>query len=231
MRLFAISDLHLSLAKPKEMDIFGENWHNHWDKIAQDWQDRVSEEDAVLVAGDISWAMDYQEFAPDMAAIRAMPGRKIFIKGNHDYWHSSLNKTREMMGEDCFFIQNNCILLGDVVVAGARGWKHPGEGEATPEDEKIYRRELIRAELSLDAAAKQGKDILFMTHFPPFQGNRQPTQFTELMEKFGVKQVIYGHVHGQWASRAVFDDFTMGGVAYTLTACDFLNFKLRQISR
>lgn len=229
MKLYAISDLHLSHGKKKEMDIFGEKWRNHWDKIAQDWRERVQPEDAVLVAGDISWAMTYQDFAPDLAAIQAMPGQKLFIKGNHDFWHSSLAQTRRLMGESCHFIQNDSLELEQVVVAGARGWKHPGDGDATPEDEKIYRRELIRARLSLESAKKSAKEIVFMSHFPPFQGNRQPTELTKMLEEFGVGRAIFGHIHGRWANRAVFDDFAMNGTVYMLTSCDYLDFRLKAL--
>ncbi len=229
MRRFAISDLHLSLAKPKAMDIFGDNWRGHWEKIARDWQSRVGPEDAVLIAGDISWAMNYEEFAPDLAAVKAMPGKKLFIKGNHDYWHGSLNKTRQLMGEDCLFLQNDAALLGEVAVAGGRGWKQPGDAGFTEEDAKIYKRELIRARLSLDCAKKLGGDILFMTHYPPFQGNRQPTEYTALMEEYGVRTVVYGHIHGQGPGRAPYSDFSMNGVEYLLTSCDYLDFQLREL--
>ena len=156
MKVFAISDLHLSGAVEKPMDIFGDGWQNHFDKVKEDWLARVGEEDLVLLGGDMSWGLTIDQAAPDYAAIAALPGKKAVVKGNHDYYWSSLSKMREAF-EAFGFIQNNCLRYDGYLVAGSRGWNLPCEG-ASEQDLKIYARELQRLELSLKCAQEQRRE-------------------------------------------------------------------------
>ena len=153
MRLFAIGDLHLPGGDDKPMDVFDPGWNGHFFRISEDWRERVSPEDTVLIPGDISWALQLGNALPDLQAIGELPGRKILLKGNHDYWWTSLSRVRAALPEGMQVLQYDAIDLGDIVICGSRGWNQPTED--TPlekEDEKIYLRELQRLELSLQAA-------------------------------------------------------------------------------
>lgn len=229
MKVWAISDLHLSLAQPKEMDIFGEHWENHWEKIQMEWRANVGEDDLTLVAGDLSWAMTYDAAKCDLQAILGMPGQKVLIKGNHDYWHGSLARTRALLDEKTFFLQNDCFCLGEFAVAGARGWKQRSDADFTQQDEKIYARELLRLEASLKAAKRKGGRLLGMMHYPPFEAAKKPSAMTELFAAYGVEKVVYGHIHGRPGQLGAFRDFMLEGVEYMLTSCDFLDFAPRRI--
>ena len=229
MKIFAISDLHLSLFKPKSMDIFGEHWQDHWEKIQKDWRKKVTAADIVLLPGDLSWAMTLEEAKPDIAAICAMPGKKILMRGNHDFWWGSLNKVNSLLNDTAFALQNNAYAFGDVVIAGTRGWLCPNERNFSEEDEKIYRREIHRLKLSLNAARKKDgkKPIIVMMHYPPFNEDLDPSGFTELFNEYGVVKVIYGHLHAHSLNKAF--EGNMGGVTYILVSCDHLNFQLKHI--
>lgn len=229
MSVFAISDTHLSSVNPKPMDIFGDNWSNHWERIAEDWNERVSSEDTVLIAGDISWAMNEADAKPDIDLICAMPGKKVIIKGNHDYWHNSLTKTRALMWGGAYYLQNDSFEGEDFCVAGTRGWIDKSEKGYSAQDEKIRLRELERLRLSLEAAAKKGKPIIGIMHYPPYASHKQPSEFTELFKQFGVKKVVYGHIHGEAFRHLDYCDAVIDGAKYMLTSCDYLGFKLRQI--
>ncbi|PWL49202.1 MAG: serine/threonine protein phosphatase [Clostridiales bacterium] len=229
MKIYAISDLHLSLDSDKPMDIFGDNWVDHWGSIRQDWLDTVSEDDLVISAGDISWAMDYAHAKADLDAVCAMPGSKILIRGNHDYWHSSLKKTNAYLHNRTYFLQNNAIALGGYVFVGARGWKQKGETDFSAEDSKIYAREVNRLELSLKAAQKLEGERIGIMHYPPFTQDKKPSEFTQLYTAYGVKTVIYGHLHGKKVHKAGLENLTIEGTHYLLTSCDQLDFKLLRV--
>ncbi len=229
MSVLAISDTHLSTVNPKPMDIFGNNWQNHWERIAADWSEKVMENDTVLIAGDISWAMNEADAKPDIDLICAMPGKKVLIKGNHDYWHNSLTKTRAMLWGGAFFLQNDCYIGEDFCIAGARGWIGREEKGFNEQDEKIFRRELERLRMSLDAAKKAQKPIIGMMHYPPYAANKKPSEFTALFKEYGVKTVVYGHIHGEAFKHLDYCDAVIDGACYMLTSCDYLDFKLRKI--
>lgn len=229
MSIFAVSDTHLSTVNPKPMEIFGDNWKNHWSKISESWKSLVKQQDTVLIAGDISWAMNERDAKPDIELICSMPGKKVMIKGNHDYWHNSLVKTRSMLFNGTYFIQNDCYDGEDFCVAGARGWIDPEDKSFKADDEKLYKRELGRLKLSLDCAKKTGKPIIVMTHYPPYTGNKKRSEFTSLISSYGVKTAIYGHIHGEAFKRADYSDVNIDGTNYILTSCDYLNFELRKI--
>ena len=182
----------------------------------------MSDEDAVLIPGDISWAMQLDEARLDIEYIAALPGKKVIMRGNHDYWWSSISKVRDMLPCCMYALQNDTVELGSVTIAGSRGWICPGSSGFDPEtDQKIYDREVIRLQLSL-SGAKQGSRIIVMLHYPPFNEKRAPSGFTEIFEKYGVEQVIYGHLHGK-ACRNAFEGIR-NGIEYTLCSADHLDF-------
>jgi uncharacterized protein len=229
MTIYAISDLHLSETHEKPMDIFGSQWERHFEKIREDWLSRVSDEDAVLMPGDLSWAMHLRDAVSDILRISELPGKKLIIRGNHDYWWNSITQVRTVLPPGFDAIQNDSLILGTVVIAGSRGWTCPGPASFTPEDNRIYLRELQRMELSLSHARARSCDhtLIAMIHFPPFNEKAEPSGFTELFKKYGVKKVVYGHIHGkglQNAFEGIIDD-----ISYTLVSCDHTGFKLKPI--
>lgn len=228
MKIFAISDLHLSGAVDKPMDVFGDGWQNHFEKISVNWRQKVGEGDVVLLGGDMSWGMNIDEAAVDYDAVAALPGRKIVIKGNHDFYWNSLAKIRKrFVGFD--FLQNDAIRIScgekGAVIAGSRGWNIPSEGDV--EDAKIFNRELIRLKLSLDCARRimhKGDEIIALLHFPPFGADLADTAVTQILEEYGVKYALYGHLHGK--NVRVVTRFCRRGTEYILTSCDLVGFDL-----
>ena len=227
MRIIANGDLHLPGGQSKPMDVFGAHWAGHFEKIAQDWRARVGQEDVVLLPGDLSWAMTLEEAAPDLEAVCGLPGRKILLRGNHDYWWSSLTRVRGLLPPEAFALQNDACVLGDAVFAGTRGWT-VAPSAANERDYKIYRREVMRLELSLKAAAQKGggRPIVVLLHFPPFGDKKEGSGFTELMESYAVRHCVYGHLHGEGLKYAVSGE--RGGVNYHQVSCDGLGFQLHQ---
>jgi predicted phosphohydrolase len=170
MKVFAISDLHLSFSSDKPMDIFGDNWTGYWEKIKIDWTSKVSDEDIVLIAGDISWAMSLENARIDFAELEKLSGRKVIIRGNHDYWWSSYSKVKAVLSKTTFAVQNNAVRIDDCLFCGTRGWTIAAEG-SNEEDKKIYDRELQRLKLSLEDMKKQKKEgdkVFGLIHYPPF---------------------------------------------------------------
>ncbi|MCT4545433.1 MAG: metallophosphoesterase [Vallitalea sp.] len=225
--IYAIGDLHLSFSNNKPMKVFGNHWNKHYEKIKNDWEARVKEDDLVLIPGDISWAMKLEEARKDMEFISRLPGRKILIKGNHDYWWSSLNKVSTMY-KDLEFIQNTSIIYNNIAICGTRGWTCPNKVKFTKDDEKLYLREVNRLEIALKSINQPIDKIYVMTHFPPTNELFEPSEFTKLYNEYNVDKVIYGHLHGK-------ESFKMGlqgvreNVEYILVSCDYLNFKLKLI--
>lgn len=222
MRIFALSDLHFSFACDKPMDLFGGQWENHAARCIQNWKEMVTEDDVVLVAGDISWAMSLNDAKADLDAIGELPGRKVLIKGNHDYWHGSLAKTREILHPSITFLQNDAIRIGEYTFFGSRGWKRPSDQDFTPEDAKIYKREAGRIEMSAAAAQKLGGTLVGMTHYPPGE------EIEAIFAKAGARAVIYGHLHGAVLGTRQ-HDYRKDGVDYYLTSCDYLGCVPREI--
>lgn len=222
MALYAISDLHLAFNAEKPMDIFGEHWSNHDEKIKNNWENKITENDTVLIAGDISWAMRADESKEDLDFINNLKGNKIICKGNHDYWWGSISKLNKMY-ENTKFLQNNFYSYGEYAICGTRGWLCPGGDKFTEKDEKIYLREGIRLRLSLDSAKKAGfNKFIVMIHYPPTNEKFEPSQFTEIFKEYEVETVIYGHLHGNALGRVLNGEFN--GVRYVMTSADFLNF-------
>ncbi len=228
MAIFAISDLHLALGADKPMDVFGGNWANYMTRIEQNWSDTVSTEDTVIVGGDISWATYLSDCYADFQLIDRLPGQKIFLKGNHDYWWESLTKMRRYVQQQGFatidFLHNNSYFYKGVAICGSRGWNDPSYDGYTAEDEKIYEREMIRLCLSLDDAKQYGaKKTVVALHYPPVTKNRQVNgRYRELFAKYKVQTCVYGHLHSGGAKNA-FEGMD-NGVLYRLVSADFMGF-------
>ncbi|MDF2501008.1 MAG: Calcineurin-like phosphoeSPTERase [Anaerosporomusa subterranea] len=229
MNIYAIADLHLSGTPPtKPMNIFGNHWQNHWEKIKTDWLKKVSEDDVVLLAGDISWGMRWEEAFVDLSEIMAMPGRKILVRGNHDYWWQTVSKMSKAVDGKLTFLQNSFVSAGDWAICGSRGWSCPGDKDFSEEDQPIYLRELSRLRLSLEAARQAGfSKIIVMLHYPPTDAKLRQTGFTELLDEFCVKVCVYGHLHGEAAKSGPAG--MRNSAAFLLVACDASNFTLRRI--
>jgi Predicted phosphohydrolase len=234
MGIYAIADLHLSFSSEKPMDIYGGEWINHIDKIKENWK-IISDSDTVIVPGDISWALRFQEAVTDLKWISELPGNKVFIKGNHDLWWNSVSRLNALF-ENMYFLQNTCYEAEGYAICGSRGWICPGDEDFTAQDEKIYKRELGRLKLSLEAAAKAGYGkkadekaeskgkILGVLHFPPASDSMRHSGFTELFEEFGAEKVVYGHLHG----RDAYGNGLKGirnNIEYILTSTDYLKCK------
>jgi uncharacterized protein len=197
MRVLAIADPHLSGAQPKPMTVFGAAWEGHPEAFFEGWRREVEEDDLVLVPGDVSWAMRLEEALIDIASIAALPGKKVLLRGNHDYWWPSLRKLRSVLPDGMWAIQNDAVRIGDVVVAGTRGWSAPGSHAFEEHDERIYTREVQRLRLSLEAArALRGPYLAVMLHFPPTNHRGEPSQMLEVVRAASPDAVVFGHVHG-----------------------------------
>ena len=228
MAFYAISDLHLSHCVPKPMSKFGMHWDDHWNRIRQNWLETISIDDVVLIPGDISWAMQLSEAQFDLDEISELPGIKIMIKGNHDYWWSSPSQIRLKLPSNMFIIQNDSILVDNIVVCGTRGWLCPNDGNFSGQDQKIYQRELQRLKLSLESGKRWGKfDTIVMMHYPPFNDKKQVSGFTDLFKKYNICKVIYGHLHGESLKYAV--NGVVDGINYDQVSCDNLQFQLKKI--
>ena len=239
MRIFAIGDLHLPGGDKKPMDVFGAHWENHFERICLDWCARVSDQDIVLIPGDISWAMQLDCALEDLRRIGSMPGRKLILRGNHDYWWSSLTQLRLSLPEGMHAVQNDAYDAGEAVFCGTRGWTLPqpggaqtAGGAASSQDEKIYRREVMRLEMSLQAAKRIAGDrpVFAMMHYPPLlpEYARGGTEFARLLTQYGVSRCVYGHLHGPSVQRGF--NGLYNGVQYDLVSCDALDFALKDVS-
>lgn len=222
MAIYAIGDLHLSFSSDKPMDVFGENWSGYESKIKNNWEKKITDDDIVLIPGDISWALNLNNASLDLEWINSLPGKKVFVRGNHDYWWSSLKKMMEKY-PDMLFIQNNHYEIDGICFCGTRGWIFPNDVKFSKEDDKIYKRELLRLRMSLDSAKKSScENIIVLIHFPPiFDG--ATSGFSDLFEEYNVSKVVYGHLHTEES----FKDGFVGiknGVEYVLTSSDYLDF-------
>jgi hypothetical protein len=215
MSLFAIADLHLSFGCGKPMEIF-KGWENHAERLRENWNKAVGVDDTVVIAGDISWAQRYEEALPDLEFIDSeLHGRKIILKGNHDYWWTSLGKMNTW--KSISFLRNNAFLVGDIAVCGTRGWMSEPET-----DEKLQRREELRLEASVKQAAAPGTEIVVFLHYPPIYGGFENYNLIDIMQRHGVKRCFYGHLHGSAHKHAVRG--TRYGIEFTLISADFVGF-------
>jgi predicted phosphohydrolase len=228
MALYTISDLHLGFNVEKPMDVFGDKWKNHSHKIKENWIRNITEEDMVLIAGDISWSLKEQDSKYDLDWINELPGKKIICKGNHDYWWGSIGKLNSMY-ENTKFLQNNFYVYEDYAICGTRGWICPGGDKYSTKDGKIYSREQIRLRLSLDAAKSNGfEKIIVMLHYPPANENFEESEFTKIIKEYKVHKVIYGHLHGPVLLGKLLNGY-FDEVEYILTSADYLDFNPKRI--
>jgi len=234
MAIFTMSDLHLSLDSDKPMDVFGYAWDNYINRIYDNWNSVVGSDDTVLVGGDISWAMHLEECYKDFDFLNNLPGKKLLFKGNHDYWWESVTKMNAFVEKHNFstisFMHNNAVIVDDTLITGTRGWILPDDSGFGSDDEKIYKRELARLELSL----KYGRDIclkenslvnqsICILHYPPFTKDHKPDKcITDMLSLYNITHCFYGHLHSMAAQSAFEGEY--GGITYRLVSADHLQF-------
>ncbi len=230
MKIFAISDLHLSFGVDKPMDIFGPQWVGHADRMRVAWDEMVAADDWVLVGGDTSWGLSLAEARPDLDWLGARPGTKILIKGNHCTWWSSRRKVEKVIDASIRLLQNDAILMDDgTEVVGARLWDPPGAPWADAAATKIFNREIGRLKLSIEAADKLGgRRRIALVHYPPRYTDGRVTEAIGLLERAGVTHCIYGHLHGKDHVHGFQGE--AGGIQYFLTSCDAIEFKPLEIT-
>ena len=226
MALYALGDTHLSLGTEKPMDVCGGAWTGYVEKLRQGMS-VLREEDTIVLCGDLSWGMSLPQAKEDFAFLAAFPGRKLLLKGNHDYWWTTAAKMTRFFQENGFegfeLLHNNCALYGEVALCGTRGWFY--EEDRGGHDEKVFRRELIRLETSLQMAGDREKYCFL--HYPPcYEGYRCP-EIMELLERYGVTRCYYGHLHG--ASHRLSVQGMVGSVCYRMVSADYLNFRPEKI--
>ena len=222
MALYAIGDLHLCLGAPKPMDIFGGAWVGYMDKLKEGLS-IIRPEDTTVLLGDLSWALGLEAAKADFAWINQIPGKKIVLKGNHDYWWSTVAKfnnfCKENGFENFYILNNNAYEYEDVAICGTRGWFFEEE-RSGEHDEKVFKRELGRLETSLKEAGEKRK-IVFL-HYPPRYKGYQCTEILELLKKYDVRQCFYGHLHGP--SHTLAQEGLWDGIDFKLVAADKLQF-------
>ena len=233
MALFAIADTHLSLNTNKSMHVFS-GWDDYVDRLEHHWRELVTDDDTVVIAGDISWGMNLKQAQKDFAFLNSLPGKKLIFKGNHDYWWTTVASMRTFLKENDYtnidFLYNNSYEFDNKIICGTRGWSIIDEGA----DEKLINRELIRLEISLqDGINKYGtdKEIIVFMHYPPITKNKMLTgeeaKFVEMMKKYNVKRCYYGHLHGASITEAI--EGNIEGIEFKLVSADGLEFKLLKI--
>lgn len=228
MSIYAISDLHLSFNANKPMDIFGVNWENHIIKLKANWIKQAKENDIIVLGGDFSWSTYLKDTIKDFKFLNNLPGKKILLKGNHDYWWTTLtnmnNYLKENKIEDIFFLYNNSYLFENYIIAGTKGWNFNAET-----DEKLLNRELQRLETSIKSGIYQygNKEIMLFVHYPPINEKNIHTEFIKIMKKYNVKKCFYGHLHGINQKEAV--EGNINGIEFKLISSDYTGFKLIKI--
>jgi predicted phosphohydrolase len=227
MAVYAIGDLHLSGNPPtKPMEVFGPQWLNHRQKVFANWKQSITDDDIIILCGDTSWSMSLEEaIERDLGPLSTLPGQKVILKGNHDYWWSSAAKLKSALGHRFHFLHNNCYLAGDLAICGTRGWNLPSMPEFTDHDALLYNRECQRLEHSLQEADKAGctRKIVAM-HYPPLYHPDEVTGFTELCRTYQVTSCVYGHVHGDAAHFLNLFQGERDGTFYRLVASDYIDF-------
>ena len=227
MALYTISDLHLPIGVNKPMDIFGCKWDNYVNRLKDNWNKIVTPFDTVVLPGDFSWATYIEESIPDFKFLEELPGEKILLKGNHDYWWTTASKLTKFLAENEFnsikFLHNNSFMYKNIAICGTRGWGYLGNKNASDEDKRIYERELGRLELSIEDAKKSNpEEIIVFIHYPPVTCDVRESGFCEIMKKHGVKRCIYGHIHNAYYKNIVEGEHD--GIKYMLVSCDYRDF-------
>ena len=228
MAIYTIGDLHLSFNDPKPMDIFGKNWENHEEKIKRDWISKVGKEDTVIHPGDFSWAMYLKDTVKDFDYLNSLPGKKIMLKGNHEYWWTTITNMKKFLNEHNFnnidFIQNNSIEVENKVICGTRGWSLVNESE---DEKRLIAREALRLELSIKSGLEKNKEIIVFMHYPPIIKQNMDNEFTKVLKKYNIKKCYYAHLHGKSIQEAV--EGNIQGTEFKLVSADALDFKLLKI--
>lgn len=234
MSIYVIADLHLSFAVDKPMDIFGNNWENHAEKIKKNWLEKVKTEDTVIIPGDFSWATYLEESKLDFEFLNTLPGKKILLKGNHDYWWTTVSKMKNFLKENNFenidFLYNNSFLVENKIIVGTRGWVTNFKAK---ENAKILNRENLRLNLSIIDGIKRfgdDKEVIAFFHYPPFYKEQVSEEFDFIytLHKYNIKRCYYGHLHGDSHKEAI--EGVIDGIEYKLISSDFLEFDLLKIS-
>lgn len=226
MALYTIADLHLACAVDKPMDIFGGKWQNYMEKIQKHWTALVQPEDTVVIGGDLSWGINFEQSKADFAYLDRLPGKKIVLKGNHDLWWNTAKKMNAFVQENGFeniqFLHNNCFFYEDIAICGTRGWFFEEDFQQS-HDEKIFRRELMRLETSLKLGKAGGvQEIYCFLHYPPIYANFRCGEIIDLMKRYNVTRCIYGHLHSdslRWAVTGRHED-----IDFVLASGDYLDF-------
>ncbi len=226
MALYAIGDLHLGLSVDKPMDVFGPGWENHVERL-RDAFSQLHDDDVTVLCGDTSWGIDFAESLADFRFIDGLPGRKLLVKGNHDYWWNTAAKMRRFFAENGIttidILHNNCHFYGEYALCGTRGWFF--EEDQKPHNEKVLRREVMRLEASLKLA--EGRPILAFLHYPPLYEGYRCAEILEVLQRYRVERCYYGHLHGPTHRRAM--EGSYGGVDYYLISADYLRFIPKKI--
>lgn len=228
MSLYVIADLHLSLGTDKPMNIF-EGWDNYVGRLEENWKATVSEDDTVVVCGDISWAMTLQEALKDLEFLNSLPGKKLLIKGNHDFFWNTRRKMETFFEENNLnklsIVHNNAVVVGDIAVCGTRGWFFDCESD----DKKVLLREVGRLTTSIEEGLKTGKEPVVFLHYPPVQVNASCDEIMNVLKHYGIKRCYFGHIHGKAAQRAVTG--MREGICFTLVSSDYLNFAPKLVEK
>ena len=227
MAIYAISDLHLPLGVDKPMDVFGKSWENYVYRLEENCRKQIRDTDCVVLPGDFCWAINLEEAKKDFDFLNSLPGIKVLLKGNHDYWWDTLAKVENFMQANQYtnihLIQNNSFCFDGYVICGTRFWQSPAFENLSAQDIKIYQRELGRVELSLKSARDaNAKEILFFSHYPPISGGIVDENFAQLMKNYCVQDVYYGHLHSVSAN---FErNQRVDGICYHLISCNCIGF-------
>lgn len=227
MLIFAIGDLHFDNTGEKPMDVFGENWLNHEEKIIDNWKSIIKDDDLTLLAGDISWALKLEEAYEDLLKIDELPGTKIIIKGNHDYWWNSLKKLNNLGLKTINFLQNNSFIYNGIGIVGTRGWSSIDEDDFDTQDHKVFNRELNRLKLSLDSIKDNVEKIIVVLHYPPFNADSSPNEFINIMKEYNVDICIYGHLHSEGHKYAI--EGIVEGIEVHCISSDYIDFVPKKI--
>lgn len=222
MALFAMADLHLSLGTDKPMDMF-RGWDGYVDQIEQNWRAAVSPDDTVVIAGDVSWGMNLPDTMQDFAFIHRLPGKKLILKGNHDYWWTTRRKMETFFAENGWdslaLVHNDSVLVGDIAVCGTRGWFFDAESAA---DKKVLDREVGRLVASIHAAKQLGGEPVVFLHYPPVYGDSVCEEIMSVLTEHHIRRCFYGHIHGNGIARAL--NGTFRGIEFRLISGDAIAF-------
>lgn len=223
MSVYAIADLHLSFGTDKPMDVFS-GWQNYTERIQKNWQRLITKDDTVVIAGDISWAMDIKQTYADFDFINSLNGKKIIIKGNHDYWWTTKAKMDRYISDSGFdtisILNNNYFVADGTALCGSRGWFYDAETDA---DMKILNREAGRLRMSIEPALKAGYDPVVFLHYPPIYNNTECDEIMNILREYNIKKCFYGHIHGGNAAKKAFVGEKYG-IQFRLVACDYIGF-------